>query len=395
MSFVEKLPRVAIVVSHPIQHFCPQYASLAQSRGWEICVFFGSSLGKEPYVDKGFKTEIAWTNLYLNEFPHVFLTTEVLASTPELDADNLDNELTRFDPDVIIIYGYWQKLQRRAKSWAIAANKKIYFISDTELHGVNNAVKRLAKIAKAAYRLRGVERVLTVGNANEQFYGKCGFTMDSMTRMNFPIDVQAYSLAYEHKNQHRINMRYIWGISENSMVIGNVGKFVSWKRQCDLIEAVALVPHKYDIRLVLAGSGPDADNLRKLAQDKANERILFVDFIDPVELPAFYASCDIYAHVSSYEPHSLAISEAIYMGLPIVVSKACGSYGTYDDVQPGLNGFVFETGNVKSLADAIIKLVIDDALREKFGAMSRSYSVESQSKAHGKFLEAALVNDDI
>ena len=43
--------KIAIVVSHPIQHFCPQYVSFAKNKDIELKVFFGSALGHKKYTD--------------------------------------------------------------------------------------------------------------------------------------------------------------------------------------------------------------------------------------------------------------------------------------------------------------------------------------------------------
>ena len=67
-----------------------------------------------------------------------------------------------------------------------------------------------------------------------------------------------------------------------------------------------------------------------------------------------YCAADVYVHCSDNEPHSLAITEAIYCGLPVVLSDRCGSYGPTDDVQPGINGFVYRCGDVSDLSRCIV-----------------------------------------
>ncbi len=52
--------RIAIVISHPIQHFCPQYVSFTQNKNVELKVFFASTLGYKKYVDVNFGKEISW-----------------------------------------------------------------------------------------------------------------------------------------------------------------------------------------------------------------------------------------------------------------------------------------------------------------------------------------------
>ena len=34
--------RLTIVISHPIQYFCPQYSSWSRIEGIDLCVFFAS-----------------------------------------------------------------------------------------------------------------------------------------------------------------------------------------------------------------------------------------------------------------------------------------------------------------------------------------------------------------
>jgi glycosyltransferase involved in cell wall biosynthesis len=78
------------------------------------------------------------------------------------------------------------------------------------------------------------------------------------------------------------------------------------------------------------------------------------------------------------------------MGLPVVLSDRCGSYGPADDVQPGRNGFVHAWGDPSSLATCIRRLAEDPQLREKFAAASREISRRAQELAHGGGPEAAL-----
>jgi len=88
--------KIALIVSHPIQHFCPQYASFGMDKPIEFKVYFASALGKEKYYDVNFKMEIAWSNLYLDQFDHHFLNgDQVLQSNRKLDAPSLEMELQK------------------------------------------------------------------------------------------------------------------------------------------------------------------------------------------------------------------------------------------------------------------------------------------------------------
>src|ERR1700744_2770781 len=125
--------KLAIIISHPIQHFCPQYASLAKRPDLQVKVFFASTLGYKQYMDANFGRPIAWNNLRLEEFDHEFLNGgEALPADKHLDAPALGKALEAFAPELVLLHGYFQKYQRRAYRWARRHAVPLAYISDSE-----------------------------------------------------------------------------------------------------------------------------------------------------------------------------------------------------------------------------------------------------------------------
>src|SRR6266702_2226404 len=60
--------RIAILVSHPIQHFAPWYAAFSALQGVTLKVFFCSKWGSDPYYDRDFRTEIRWDILLVHGY---------------------------------------------------------------------------------------------------------------------------------------------------------------------------------------------------------------------------------------------------------------------------------------------------------------------------------------
>lgn len=103
-EIIKRKPRIALIVSHPIQHFCPQYVSFAENQNIAFKVFFASALGYKKYIDPNFKREIIWGNLNLDRFDHLFLNgEEVIQSDGKIDATSLEQELEFYAPDIIIV----------------------------------------------------------------------------------------------------------------------------------------------------------------------------------------------------------------------------------------------------------------------------------------------------
>jgi len=384
--------KLAIVVSHPIQHFCPQYVSFAAMPEVELKVFFGSALGYKKYVDRNFGREISWGNLHLDKFSHVFLNgDEVLASNSKLDAPNLDEELTKFAPGIVIIYGYYQKLQRRAYRWAVKNKAILGYISDSERRHRTNWMKEMIKFFYVRSVFSKVHFFLSVGNANEEYYRHYGVTTERIVRMHFPIDIILYEQSFQFKASLAKKIREQFAIADGDICMSVVGKLIAKKNQHRIIDAMRILDEEgIHTHLFIIGSGEEKEQYERKAAQLSHSQVHFPGFVTPDELPAYYAASDIYIHPSLMDPHPLAVSEAIYMGCPVIISNTCGSYGESDDVQVGKNGFVYDVGDTKQLALFIKKLISDRKMRNDFADESHRIAAQFQKRSHETSLLALI-----
>lgn len=72
--------RLAIVVSHPIQHFVHFYRALAAREELAVKVFFCSRIGMEKYFDRDMDTVIRWADDMAGSFDHEFLPADMNGS---------------------------------------------------------------------------------------------------------------------------------------------------------------------------------------------------------------------------------------------------------------------------------------------------------------------------
>lgn len=383
--------RVAIVVSHPIQHFCPQYKSWSELQGVETMVYFASRRGLDPYHDVHFDKVIKWDGVTM-DFAHEFLDgTRTGSGADAVDFAKADERLTRWQPHIVVIYGYAQALQRWAIGWAIRSGKRVAMIGDSEMRSRRPWTRKLAKYLWLRRHLRDVDVFLTVGDANEQYYRYYGAPDRKFVRSCFPIDRSRFEAGLRDRAEVRRRLRAKHGVSERQTVVLMVGKLVSWKRQRDLVSFSNMVQStRQDITVILAGSGPDASFLHAQARTIGPKGVVFAGFVNAKDLVDYYLASDIYAHCAEVEPHSLAISEAIFAGLPIVLSDRCGSYGPSDDLRPGRNGFVYACGDVDALAKSLLRLIDDVVLRQRMGQESEEIGRANQALAHGRGLAAAV-----
>ncbi len=384
--------KIGIVISHPIQHFCPQFVSFAKNDQVHCKVFFASALGFKKYADVNFKKEISWSNLNLDEFEHVFLNGDaVIQPDKDLDAASLENELNLFKPHLIFTYGYFQKFQRRAHRWALQHNVSIAYISDSELRHKRNSLKEFLKSIYLRHYFSKANYFLSMGNANEEYYLKHGVDRHKILRMHYPIDREQYIESYGQREFLRNNIRERFSLTPKDIVLSVVGKLVQWKNQGHIIEAMKQLENEgVYLHLFILGSGELEQDLKTKSTSLIHGKVYFPGFVNIDELPAFYAATDIYVHPASMEPHSVAISEAIAMGCPVVLSDRCGSYGEDDDVQVGRNGYTYPFGNIPELASTLKKLATNEDLRIRFGQYSHNLSLAFQRNSHHTILDKIL-----
>jgi len=365
--------RLAIVATHPIQHFCPQYVSLAERSDIELLVLFHSTDGLTPYHDAEFDRVISWKTDLADGFDW--------AHVP--DAKSLTSHLDRFRPDWVWIYGYRSKISRYALRWLLQ-NRRVScaYVSDSELRHRESGIRRALKLLTLRIIFKRVDAFLTVGDANEEFYRHAGANDDHFVRMHYPIDLA--EMNDSPKVNESVNMREHLGIHPDAVVILNVGKLASHKRQANLIECAAKFPPD-EAHFILVGSGKDESILREEARHAKNVSI--VGFVPTTELPKFYELADVYVQVSALDRHPLSVSEALNFGCAIIVSRTTGSWGNDDDVQPYHNGFVVDVDDPDSLFSAIKILVEFGSLRDRMGKLSLALSQRYQARAHGGFVE--------
>ncbi|MFC2057183.1 glycosyltransferase family 4 protein [Chloroflexota bacterium] len=120
-----------------------------------------------------------------------------------------------------------------------------------------------------------------------------------------------------------------------------------------------------DLKVCLAGSGPQEDELKSLVRElRVEGHVRFLGVIYGEEKYQYYKACKIVALPSRWEALGKTIVEAMASGKPVVASNVGGIPDVVDD---GKTGLLFESENVEDLAVKMIKLLTDDELRERMG----------------------------
>jgi len=368
--------RVAIIVTHPIQHFVGFYRALAAHPALDVHVLFGMPLGVQSYFDVGMQTEIAWKMNLLEGYSSEFLE-EVepgrQSSVTKPNTRGLGARLDAFAPDAVLIYGYAQMNALRAIAWCRKRKVPLMLISDSERAARNAPVREAIKRLTIPMIYRRVDAFLSVGDNNEAYYRYYGAPAARIFRSPFTIDEGAFGEAMARRDEARAELRERLGLSLASRVMLYVGKLYPGKRPADLVAAMASLKrdgHDRDLHVVVAGNGEQYEDLRRTAEsDRLNMH--FLGFVNVDLLPDLYAAADALVVPSEVDRHPLVCSEAAFMSLPMIISDRVGSVGPTDIARAGENTLVYSCGDIAGLADAIATIDTDTGLRQRMGLRSR------------------------
>jgi glycosyltransferase involved in cell wall biosynthesis len=120
--------------------------------------------------------------------------------------------------------------------------------------------------------------------------------------------------------------------------------------------------------LVLVGGGADEAMLRSLAQGLAN--LHFTGFVENVG--DYLAAFDVFVLPSRREGIGSILFDAMEHALPLVVTPVGGVPRI---VHEGENGLLIDVDSPAMLADAIVRLKTDTALRARLGQAGKQMAV--------------------
>ena len=150
----------------------------------------------------------------------------------------------------------------------------------------------------------------------------------------------------------RTCMRDAIGVSEHTLVLGNVGRLVPTKRQDFLLDVMAEVLKQQPVaHLLLVGSGPLEQTLREKCESlQIGDCVSFMGLRQDVE--RYCSAMDCFVFPSDFEGFGLVLAEAQASGLPCVAKEGLPKAVT----DSSLVHLMAKDASPKAWADVIIGL---------------------------------------
>src|SRR5512133_4157851 len=139
------------------------------------------------------------------------------------------------------------------------------------------------------------------------------------------------------------------GVLDSDFLVCTVGNLRKVKGIQFLIKAVVLLPPELPVRVLLVGSGTNSEETIRLTEETGRPERFILQGHVPLS-PAYVSPCDLYIQPSLSEGLGRAISEAMCLAKPVIVTNGGGAKEFF---ACGDNGFVIQKGSPQAIADAI------------------------------------------
>jgi glycosyltransferase involved in cell wall biosynthesis len=210
-----------------------------------------------------------------------------------------------------------------------------------------------------AYSTKGAAYLSELQNGQAENITVCynGLEVDSLLEKESEYRAKGQELRRERTGREKIFLY--------------VGGMLAEKRVTLLLQAFHQLTEKDNAVLWLVGDGPDMQKVKELAETLGMKNVKFWGrVIEDVDV--FFAAADYFVLPGI---GGLALNQALFWGVPCVVSEADG---TEDDlVFDGKTGFRFVPNDQQSLESALLKcLALPETERLDFGKVGRALVIK-------------------
>jgi len=169
------------------------------------------------------------------------------------------------------------------------------------------------------------------------------------------------------------------GLKPGASVVGFVGRLAAKRKGfADFLAAAREIAAQFpDCQFLVVGERDhgkaDAIEASAAGAYGVAERFVFAGQRDGNELPLFYKLMDVLVLPSIFEGLPRVVMEASAMGVPSVVTDVKGNR---EAVVHECNGLLVPLGDIRALADAVIRVLTDRRLANEMSAKGRGMALE-------------------
>jgi len=217
---------------------------------------------------------------------------------------------------------------------------------------------RLKKNSFSRWKYRQVDAFICASDAIARLLTQGGLEASRVHTVHEGIDVERVAHATP------VNVHAELWLPAHAPLVINIGALVDHKGQRHLVDAAALVVREVpDARFVILGEGPLRQALEHQVRHLRLDKHVFLPGFR-VDVLGWLKGADVFVMPSEMEGLGTSILDAMAAGVPVVGSATGGIPEVVDD---GTTGRLVPPGDAPALAEALVRLLRDAALRERLG----------------------------
>ena len=255
-------------------------------------------------------------------------------------------------------------LDARIAAWLCGVKCRIY-----TRHSVFDPPRRLTtfpgKQIAGAVNNTLATRIIAVAQAAADILTATGVREDKITVILNGVEPLTPSTAGECAA-----LRRELGFAETDFVCGISARMEPYKGHSYLVEtARAVCAVRPEAKFLVMGTGTTYEETMRLAREAGLDgKMVFTGFV--TDVVPYYSIMNLSLNCSwGTEATSLALIEAMSLGLPAVVTSFGGNPGVIED---GVNGFLVPEKDSDAMAEAIVRIMGDPALYDTLSAGAKT-----------------------
>lgn len=226
----------------------------------------------------------------------------------------------------------------------------------------------------------------------ERIQARYGIPSNKIARIFNPVDVTAWQAS------DRTEVRAALGIPLNARVVAWHGRVEIERKGLDILldawQQICSERPEQDLRLILVGTGSDAEQLRQRIDEMQLNGVIWVNkFVsDRTVIQQYLSAADVYTLPSRQEGFPVAPIEAMACSLPVVAADAPGVADILEGGEVS-GGLIVPRGDARALALALGRVLNDRTWSQQLGQYARRRAESCFSvEVIGKQLRDVLLN---
>lgn len=255
-------------------------------------------------------------------------------------------------------------LDARIAAWLCGVKCRIY-----TRHSVFDPPRRLTtfpgKQIAGAVNNTLATRIIAVAQAAADILTATGVREDKITVILNGVEPLTPSTAEESAA-----LRRELGFADTDFVCGISARMEPYKGHSYLVEtARAVCAVRPEAKFLVMGTGTTYEETMRLAREAGLDgKMVFTGFV--TDVVPYYSIMNLSLNCSwGTEATSLALIEAMSLGLPAVVTSFGGNPGVIED---GVNGFLVPEKDSDAMAEAIVRIMGDPTLYDTLSAGAKT-----------------------